>query len=229
MTQAVNLANFANNLDSSGGLAPTVLNAPVPVTQGGTNASTASAARTNLGLVIGTDIPSPTGTGASGTWAINISGNAATATNATNATNATFATQAVTSERANTANALSSGATISSSATGSTQTTTTNNNTIATTGFVKNASLGWGQSYYVNIGRSANTQYTNNFGKPILVMISWSDNYPNSFSYSVYVSGVAIAAGVDDLGGTFSFIVPPGATYQVNTSNIAIGYWSELR
>lgn len=50
MTQAVNLANFANNLDTSGGLAPSVLNAPVPVSKGGTNASTAADARTNLGL-----------------------------------------------------------------------------------------------------------------------------------------------------------------------------------
>jgi hypothetical protein len=48
---------------------------------GGTGASSASGARTSLGLVIGTDIPSPTGTGASGTWSININGNAATVTN----------------------------------------------------------------------------------------------------------------------------------------------------
>lgn len=48
---------------------------------GGTGATTASGARTNLGLVIGTDVPSPTGTGASGTWSISINGNAATATN----------------------------------------------------------------------------------------------------------------------------------------------------
>lgn len=38
-----------------------------------------------------TDVPTTTGTDASGTWAINITGNAATATDATNAANATTA------------------------------------------------------------------------------------------------------------------------------------------
>jgi hypothetical protein len=89
MTQAFNLSQLANNLNTSGQLDATdgLVNA-VPVTNGGTGASTASAARTNL------SVPSLTGTGASGTWGISISGNAATATSATSATNATNATNA---------------------------------------------------------------------------------------------------------------------------------------
>lgn len=50
MTEVVNLANFANSLDSSGGLSTSALNAPFPVTQGGTGATTAAGARSNLGI-----------------------------------------------------------------------------------------------------------------------------------------------------------------------------------
>jgi hypothetical protein len=56
MTQAINLANFANSLDTSGGVPPSQLNAPVTISKGGTNAATAADARTNLGLAIGTDV-----------------------------------------------------------------------------------------------------------------------------------------------------------------------------
>jgi hypothetical protein len=72
MTQAMNLANFANSLDSSGGVPPSQLNAPVTIAKGGTNAATASAARTNL------DVPQTTGTGATGNWPINATGLATT-------------------------------------------------------------------------------------------------------------------------------------------------------
>lgn len=71
MTQAFNLSQLANNLNTSGQLDATdgLVNA-VPVANGGTAASTAAAARTNL------SVPSTTGSGASGTWSINITGNA---------------------------------------------------------------------------------------------------------------------------------------------------------
>ncbi len=56
------------------------LTGTVSITGGGTGAATAADARTNL------DLPSRSGAGASGTWGISISGNAASATTATTAT-----------------------------------------------------------------------------------------------------------------------------------------------
>ena len=75
-------ANVSGNISGSAANVTGV----VAVANGGTGATTAAAAQTALG------VPSTTGTGASGTWGINISGNAATATSATSATNATTAT-----------------------------------------------------------------------------------------------------------------------------------------
>lgn len=71
-----------------GVLSATTLGSALDIASGGTGATTAANARTNLG------VPSLTGSGASGTWNISISGNAATATSATSATNATNATNA---------------------------------------------------------------------------------------------------------------------------------------
>jgi len=70
MTQAFNLSQLANNLDSSGRLDATdgLVNA-VPVANGGTGASSASAARSNLGVPSG-----DTDTLNLGSWIIESSG-----------------------------------------------------------------------------------------------------------------------------------------------------------
>jgi hypothetical protein len=79
MTQAFNLSQLANNLNTAGQLDATdgLVNA-VPVANGGTGASTDSAARTNL------NVPTRTGGDASGTWGINVTGNATSASAVTN-------------------------------------------------------------------------------------------------------------------------------------------------
>lgn len=222
MTQAYNLSQLANNLDSSGRLDATdgLVNA-VPVANGGTGAANSTSARSNLGLgsmstqnatavaITGgsisgiTDlaiadggtgagtaadartnlsVPSTTGGGASGTWPINISGNAATATTAVTANNATNG-------------------------------------------------LGVGQTYQnVTTSRAFNTDYTNSSGKPIFVWFL-SGNSAGLMTAIGYVDGNMAAIGVSDTYNrvTISFIVPNGSTYRIGGTDITKTYWLELR
>jgi hypothetical protein len=75
---SVNVSGGTTGLTTSGGPVTTsgtiTLAGTLDVDNGGTGATTAAGARTNL------DVPSTTGSGASGTWGINITGNAANVT-----------------------------------------------------------------------------------------------------------------------------------------------------
>lgn len=77
----------ANNVAITGGSITGITD--LAIADGGTGASTASGARTNL------DVPSTTGSGASGTWGISVSGNAATVTNGVYTTNFTGTNQSL--------------------------------------------------------------------------------------------------------------------------------------
>lgn len=76
---SVNVSGGTTGLTTSGGPVTTsgtiTLAGTLNVANGGTGATTAAGARTNL------SVPSTTGSGASGTWGIDITGNAATVTN----------------------------------------------------------------------------------------------------------------------------------------------------
>lgn len=92
--------------------------------------------------------------------------------------------------------------------------------------------LGVGQTWQnMTASRSGGSTYTNNTGKPIVVIVSIRD--ANIFSgVLVYVGGVVII-DVDDVGaqGTtpYTFVVPNGSTYSVTVNSNTIRHWSELR
>lgn len=112
-TGSVNGITLSGTVTSSGNLTlggtlsnvslTTAVTGILPIANGGTGATTASAALSALGGV------TASGTGATGTWGISISGNAATATSAVTASSATTASTANSATTASTANALNTG------------------------------------------------------------------------------------------------------------------------
>ena len=92
--------------------------------------------------------------------------------------------------------------------------------------------LGQNQAWS-NVSRTANTVYTNDTVRPIMVAISVS--YGGAMNnWNFVINGVTVVAGsTNDIYGdsdSFSFIVPPGNTYQFNSNTGGgIARWSELR
>lgn len=80
----------SGNLSNCTGISVTSVSGTLPVANGGTGSTTAADARTAL------SVPSTTGSGASGTWSIAITGNAGTATTATNLSGGTVAATTIT-------------------------------------------------------------------------------------------------------------------------------------
>ena len=83
-SDGVNVVDVVTRLSSL------TLGTALAVADGGTGSNTPAGARTNLG------VPATDGTGASGTWAINVSGSASSASTATSATTAGSVTNSVT-------------------------------------------------------------------------------------------------------------------------------------
>lgn len=189
----------------------------LPIANGGTGGTTASTARTNL------SVPSTTGDGASGTWAIDISGNAATATTADN-----FAGTINVGTQATGALPIANG--------GSGQTTAA----AAANAFgVPGAGQTWAS---FAASRAINTDYQNTTGRPISVSVALTTVAAGANNPTFYVSTTAPATGgtvvsyfTNGTTGTINvtcgpIIIPNNAYYRVAAAaGTSIAYWAELR
>ena len=79
----------------------------------------------------------------------------------------------------------------------------------------------------LNSSRYAGTRYTNNTGHAIFISYQ-NNNGPSNGQIHWYVNGVLIGAsnGYETGGGGF-FMVPAGATYQINNNGSTIVTWYE--
>ena len=84
--------------------------------------------------------------------------------------------------------------------------------------------------------RASDTEYTNNEGKPISVVIAIYSDESNGANAWVNVGGVSVAllaVGTTNNGkySTVSVIVPPGSTYKLMSGGGSYGIqgWSELK
>jgi len=96
------------------------------------------------------------------------------------------------------------------------------------------STFGFGQDYVDQTGnRALSTIYTNTTGKPILVFV-WATATSQYANLTGTVNGKLVAQGyqafIANAMSALSFVVPVGATYQVNqVATAPINKWWELR
>jgi hypothetical protein len=215
---SVNVSGGTTGLTTSGGPVTTsgtiTLAGTLDVDNGGTGATTAANARTNL------SVPSTTGSGASGTWGIDITGNAANVTGTvaianggTGQTSAAAAITALTGTQTSGYYLRSDGTNAALSAIQAADVPTLNQNTTGQAGSVANAlTAGTGISYSVGTTYDGSTAVTINNSAPDQVVsltggtgISTSGTYP-SFTITNTAPDQVVSltgAGTTSISGTY--------------------------